>query len=113
MATQAVHSLNYELAGEAARRASDGVKHPVMARIAAKLEGESDVRLAREGESDYVIHLRVATAADIVARVESNLLSLHESDEEDTETEITDVLTSLRSKQTEGTLESAQEKEND
>lgn len=67
LATQAVHSLNYELTGESARQASDGVKHPVMARIAAKLEGESDVRLAREGESDYVIHLRVASAADIAA----------------------------------------------
>ncbi len=70
-------------------------------------DDEETVDVLLETEED------LATAADIVARVESNLLSLHESDEEDTETEITDVLTSLRSKQTEGTLESAQEKEND
>lgn len=67
MAIQAVHSLNYELTGKAARQASEGVKHPVLGRIASKLEDVSDVIVAREGESDYVIHLRVATADDIEA----------------------------------------------
>ena len=66
-ATQAVHSLGYELTGEAARKASDGVKHPVLARIAAKIEGLQDQRIVRSDEADYLLHLRVATAADIEA----------------------------------------------
>lgn len=66
-ATQAVHSLGYELTGDAARKAADGVKHPVLARIEAKIQDVPDIRVLRVGESDYLIHLRVATAVDIPA----------------------------------------------
>lgn len=59
----------------------------------------------------------LAQAADIVARVESNLFGLSEADRVEAETEkdieVNDVLTSLRSKHNEGTLESAQEKDDD
>lgn len=55
----------------------------------------------------------LAQAADIVARVESNLFGLNQADQTETDTEVNDVLTRLRSKHVEGTLESAPEKNDD
>lgn len=60
-----------------------------------------DVLLETEGD--------LAQAADMVARVESNLLNMNNEDAE-SDSEVDDVLTSLRSKHNEGTLESAPEK---
>src|SRR5690554_3065926 len=55
----------------------------------------------------------LAQAADIVARVESNLFGLTQAERTESDAEVDDVLTSLRSKHNQGTLESAQEKNDD
>ena len=63
----------------------------------------------------------LADAADIVARVESNLFGLNEAEQVETtstvesaaDSDLTSALTNLRNKHTSGTLESAQEKDDD
>lgn len=70
-------------------------------------EEDNRADVLQETETD------LAQAAEIVARVESNLFGAEEVDTEVTDVEVTDALTNLRNKHTSGTLESAQEKEND
>lgn len=92
----------------------------------AKKEPAQDYDFSATDDSDKVDVLLetegdLAQAAEIVARVESNLFGLNESEPEEenlaveasTDSEVTSALTNLRNKHTSGTLESAQEKDND
>ncbi len=84
----------------------------------AKKEPAQEYDFSAADDSDRVDVLLeteedLAQAADIVARVESNLFGLTAAERAESDAEVNDVLTSLRSKHREGTLESAQEKKDD
>ena len=91
----------------------------------AKKEPAQDYDFSAADDSDKTDVLLeteddLAQAAAIVARVESNLFGLQESETDDdavatpaTDSEVSSALTNLRNKHTSGTLESAQEKDDD
>lgn len=69
-AQQAVHSLGYELSSETARKESEGIKHPVLSRLANKIEALPALHVLRADAEDYLLQFRVATASDIQAITE-------------------------------------------